>query len=159
MADMIESSALMGALLSIIHLEMFHMAMQAFSCLAANSKFCKEGTEVLEILSSWFSPFSGYSLISNQITLGHQDTLAQPEGYNLLGMFRDYTNGVLEFSGLCITLDYPHGSLVTLCRKIIQHAVPAINGNQVCIAYYMRTNAHEQLQVPPVRWMTLDSYS
>ena len=156
---MIESSALMGALLSIIHPEMFHTAMHAFSRLAANPEVSKEGTEVLEVLSSWSSPFSGYSLISNRITPGHRDTSARPEVYDLLGTFGEYANGVLEFPGLGMTLDYPPGSLVALCGKIIQHAVPEVNGNRVCIAHYMRANVHERLQVPPVGWMTLDSYS
>lgn len=159
MADMIESSALMGALLSIIHPEMFHKAMQAFSHLASNPDLCKEGAEVFEVLHNWSSPFSGYSLISNRITPAHRDTSAQPEAYDLLGTFGDYANGSLEFPGLRMTLDYPPGSLVALCGKIIQHAVPEVTGNRVCIAHYMRRNVHERLQVPPVRWMMLDSYS
>jgi Oxygenase domain of the 2OGFeDO superfamily len=159
MTDMMESSAVMGALLSIIHPQMFHAAMQAFSTLANHPELSKEGPEVLEVLGRWSSPFSGYSIISNRNTPLHRDTSAPPECYDLLATFGNYTNGTMKLPGVGVTLDYPPGSLVALCGKVIPHAVPEVNGNRVCIAHYMRKNVHERLQVPPVGWMTLDSYS
>jgi hypothetical protein len=159
MADMIESSALIGALLSIVHPEMYHAAMQALSHLADHLELVKEGTDVLEVLGSWSSPFLGYSLISNRHTPFHRDNSARPEWYDLLATFGDYTNGVLEFPGLGLTLDYPPGSLVALCGKVIQHSVPKVNGNRVCIAHYMKYKVHERLRVPSAGWMTVGSYS
>jgi hypothetical protein len=65
-------------------------------------------------LGAWSSPFSGYSLISNRRTPAHRDNSARPEWYDLLATFSSYTDGVLEFPGLGLTIDYPPGSLVAL---------------------------------------------
>jgi hypothetical protein len=157
MEDMAESSALMGSLLSIIHPEMYRRSMEAFSYLAAHPELVKEGEGVLQVLGAWSSPFSGYSLISNRRTPAHRDNSARPEWYDLLATFGSYTDGVLEFPGLGLTIDYPPGSLVALCGKIIQHAVPEVTGSRVCIAHYMKDNVHQRLQVPAAGWMTLDT--
>jgi hypothetical protein len=158
MEEMFESSALMGSLLSIIHPEMYRRSIEAFSYLADHPELVKEGKGVHQVLGSWSLPFSGYLLISNCCTPLHRDNSARPEWYDLLATFGSYTDGVLEFPGLGLTIEYPPGSLVALCGKVIQHAVPEVKGNRVCIAHYMKDNIHQRLQVPAAGWMTLDTY-
>lgn len=148
----------MDSLLSIIHPEMYHRSMEAFSYLADHPELVKEGKGVHQVLGSWTLPFLGYSLISNRCTPVHCDNSARPEWYDLLATFGSYTDSVLEFPGLGLTIEYPPGSLVALCGKVIQHAVPEVKGNRVCIAHYMKDNVHQRLQVPAAGWMTLDTY-
>jgi hypothetical protein len=55
---MVTSSALMGALLRIIHPELYAAGIQALTTLASHPELVKEGDELAAILQVWSSPYS-----------------------------------------------------------------------------------------------------
>ncbi|KAF8221959.1 hypothetical protein L208DRAFT_1224715, partial [Tricholoma matsutake] len=97
--------------------------------------------------------FSGYSLISNCITPMHRDNNSQGPWYNCLTTIGDYEKGAwLKLKNLGLELDYPLGTMVFLLGKVIRHGMSEINGNQVCIAQYMRDNVHERMRMRLPEW-------
>ena len=57
-----ESFALMGALLSIVHLELYEIRREVLNKMADHPEMVKDGEDVLEVLQLWTTPFSGYGL-------------------------------------------------------------------------------------------------
>ena len=156
--DMVTSSALMGALLWIIHPELYAAGIQALTTLASHPELVKEGDELAAILQVWSSPYSSYSIISNRESIGHQDNNSRPAWYDMLVSVGTYNEGVLTLPGLGLTFQYNPGTVVGLCGKLLKHAVPEVVGNRVCLAYYMRDKVHERIEVSAPGWMTLDKY-
>ncbi|KAF8219058.1 hypothetical protein L208DRAFT_1124838, partial [Tricholoma matsutake] len=148
-----ESFTLMGALLSIVHPELYEIGRGVLKKVGDSPDMVKDGEEVLEVLQLWTTPFSGYGLISNCITPMHQDNNSQGPWYNCLTTIRDYEKGArLKLKNLGLELDYPSGTMVFLLGKVIRHGISEINGNRVCIAQYMRDNVHERMRMRLPEW-------
>jgi hypothetical protein len=148
----------MGALLQIIHLELYNAGILALTNLANNPSLVKEGEAVFAILKLWAIPFTGYSMISNRSTPVHRDNSSRPEAYDLLATLGSYHSGKMKLPGLGLILDYNPGTVVALSGRIVLHEVPEVVGNRVCLAYYMRDNVHERHQVPVLGWMNIFKY-
>jgi hypothetical protein len=68
----------MGALLSIVHPELYEIGQGVLKKVGDSPDMVKDGEEVLEVLRLWTTPFLGYGLISNCITPMHRDNNSQP---------------------------------------------------------------------------------
>ena len=152
-----EGSALIGALLQIIHLDLYNGGILALTNLANNPSLVKEGEAVLAILKLWAIPFTGYSIISNRSSPVHRDS-SRPEAYDLLATVGSYHSGKMKLPGLGLILDYNPRTVVALLGRIVLHEVPEVVGNRVCLAYYMRDSVHERVQVPVPGWMNISKY-
>lgn len=148
-------SAVMGALLSIIHPELFDAGIAAFKALTKDPTQVTEHSAIIDLLQAWTSPYTAYSVISNRMTENHRDVHARPESYDLLSTLGHYDGGELELPGIGITLEYPLGTLVGICGKVLRHGVPEVNGSRVCIA---RDIVHERLKIPAPSWMSVVRY-
>lgn len=151
-------SALMGGVLRIMHPDLYAAGIQALVELAGSPELVKEGNDVLPILAVWSLPFSSYSIISNRKTPVHRDNSSRPAWYDMLVTLGAYEDGDLRLPGIGLTFDYRPGSVVALGGKLLKHEVPEVEGNRVCLAYYMRDKVHERLQIPAPGWMSLDKY-
>ena len=154
--EMITASALMGALLRVMHPELYFAGITGMRALVDQPELVKEDRDVLRILQAWSSPFSAYSIISNRTTPPHRDNHSSPPWYDLLVPVGTYSGGEIKFPGLGLTLGYRPGTMVALCGKLIRHEVPEVIGNRVCLAHYMRERVLERLTTEPAGWMTLD---
>lgn len=152
---MVESSALMGAILKIIHPELYKAGIQALRTLQQHPEMVNQSNELLEVLQLWSSPFSGYSVISNRETPVHRDNSAQQEWYDLLVTIGPYHSAVLMLPSIGVSLQYNSGTVVGLGGKVVSHGVEAPEGDRICIAHYMRDQVHERLQVKGPEWMQL----
>ena len=154
--EMSQSIALMGALLSIVHPELYEIGQGVLKKLGDSPDIVKDGEEVLEVLWLWTTPFLGYGLISNCITPLHRDNNSQGPWYDCLTTIRNYEKGAwLILKNIGLELDYPSGTMVFLLGKIIQHGTSDINGDQVCIAQYMRDRVHERMGMRSPEWTTV----
>lgn len=159
MVDIRPASGVMGALLGVIHPDLYDAGIQALRTIIQDPTVVKEHSAVLNLLTAWTSPYSAYSVISNRVTDIHRDVYARPEWYDLLATLGNYSGGRFELPGIGITLDYPPGTLVGICGKVLMHGVPEVNGSRVCIAHYMRDDVHDMLKIPAPSWMKVARYT
>jgi hypothetical protein len=113
----------------------------------------------LDILDQWASIFSGVAIISNHSSPPHQDEGSRYNWYDILVPLGRYQNYGLNLLGLGITLEYGPGMVVGILGMVIEHAVPDVEGDRVCYAYFMRNNVHEWANVPASDWMSIKYYS
>lgn len=124
----------------------------------ANPSTVKDHDNVTQALKFWTSPFSGISVISNRETPVHRDVNGRHPWYDILATFGQYSKGHLELPGLGYRLQYNPGTVVALAGKVVRHGVPRVQGNRVCMAYYMRNKVHEWLGVRSASWMNREIY-
>jgi hypothetical protein len=151
-----ESFALMGAVLSIVHPELYEIGREVLKKVVNHPEMVKDGEDVLEVLRLWTTPFSGYGFISNCITPLHRDNNSQGPWYDCLTTIGEYENGArLKLRNLGLELDYASGAMVFLLGRLVRHGTSEVNGNRVCIAQYMRDNVHERMRVRSADWPTV----
>ena len=88
----------------------------------------------------------------------HRDNSSRPECFDMLLTLGNYDDGEIVFPNLGVWLRYNPGTLVALSGKLIQHGVEEVDGDRVCLAFYMKDNVHERLNVPPTAWMTQEMH-
>jgi hypothetical protein len=86
------------------------------------------------------------------------DNSSRPECFNTLVTLGHYNNSLIVFPNLGVHLKYNPGTLVALSGKLIQHGVEKVDGDRVCLAFYMKDNVHKRLHIPPPGWMTQEMH-
>jgi hypothetical protein len=66
--ETLESFTLMGAMLSIVHPELYEIGWEVLKKVTNNPEMVKDGEDVIKVLWLWMMPFSRYGLISNCTT-------------------------------------------------------------------------------------------
>jgi hypothetical protein len=153
-----ETSALLGAILFIMHPELYRKGMEAYRTILENPGLVKESGVVLELLTCWMSPFSGMSVLSNRETIFHRDVQSRNEWYDMLVTMGDYKNGMMELPGLGLRLKYDPGTIVGIGGKVVRHGVSSCDGNRVCLAYFFRHKVLERLGVEPAGYSSSNTY-
>ena len=128
--------AVMAAILRIINPEQFNMC-QLFSE-EIESINIKDRQHMLDLKSSWATPFHCFQLVVNRETRYHRDTRGWPFGYDLLGTFGMYSNGVLSLPTIGITCPYNPGTVTGIMGKVFIHGVAPVNGERLCLAQFIR---------------------
>jgi hypothetical protein len=129
---MIEMSALISAVLSVCHPQLYYAGLRCMEKLSEDEDFSA-------ILSMWGSVFNGASVISNRETPFHRDGQTLPEWYDILCTLGGDSGTVLEFRDLGIRLWYHAGTIVAPCGNLIYHGVSSAEEEQVCVAFWMRS--------------------
>jgi hypothetical protein len=158
LSSIMETSALIGAILSIIHPELYHSGRDTLLALARQPTKVKEADLYVNLLQYWSSGFSGMSVISNRECPMHRDIQARKPWYDILATFGDYKDGRLELPNLGIRLEYNPGTVVGLAGRVVRHGVAHCTGNRVCLAYYMRDTVHERAGIQAPGWMNGSVY-
>ncbi len=148
-----ESNAILSAILAVIHPQLYDAGWET-------TKHLRDTPEIgpLDVLSWWVSVFSGVSIISNRTTPPHRDGSSRFNWYDMLVTLGSYQNCNLELPGLGISLEYSPGMVVGISGSMLEHAVPSVEGDRVCYAYFMRNNVHEWVNVPASDWMYAKYY-
>ncbi|KDQ56919.1 hypothetical protein JAAARDRAFT_194866 [Jaapia argillacea MUCL 33604] len=128
--DFYQSSALMSAILRVIHLKLYDAGRLALT------RLMLEDEEVWDVLKVWPSVYSVMSVISNRLTPPHWGTQSQASWYDLLATVGLYPDAVMELPGLGLRLSYMSGrlwgllgySFVTVCppMMVIEFATSTI---------------------------------
>lgn len=146
--DMEETSILLGAFLRVIHPELYQTSLEAMLNL--------RGLPDIDLaLAPWGTVFNALSIIVNRQTPEHRDSQSRSQWYDLLTTFGTYREAFLQLPGLGLEVPYPSGTLVAFSGRMIRHAVPACEGDRVCLAYYMRDAVQERLGSRAADWMRI----
>lgn len=152
-----EAFLLVGGILSIIQPELYKLGIQALERLHDNPTLCKQPAELARILQHWYSPFSAISVISNRSTPLHRDTGGRPQWLDLLIAVGEYEHGRFELPGIGLNLKYDPGTAVAFSGKIFRHGARC-EGDRACIAFYMRDNVLDRLELPVGGWLHNSQY-
>ena len=112
------------------------------------------------IASEWQSVYTGIQIISNRMTPAHWDSKGRLEWFDLLANFSGSgSKPRLLIEDLGLNLNYPSGTVVSLCGTVLQHEVRAWGGgDRVCYAHFMREQVRKRLQVSPAGWIEQGMY-
>jgi hypothetical protein len=139
--------------LSLIHPELFKCGLLILQMLRT-----METTK--KVASEWQSVYTGIQIISNCITPAHRDSKGRPEWFDLLASFSGGgSKPRLLMQDLGLDLEYPSGTVVSLCGTVLEHEVKAWGGgDRVCYAHFMREAVRERLEVSPAGWVKQSMY-
>jgi hypothetical protein len=149
--DMYESSALISAILRIMHPALYTAGGQTMQRLSADDS-------LRSALSQWSSVFNACSLLSNRWTPNHRDSYSRVQWYDILTTFGPYRGAILNLPSVGLHLQYPSGTVVGFSGKMLRHGVAECEGERICLAYYMRDKVHERMGVEAAPWMKMDYY-
>jgi hypothetical protein len=141
--------AIPAMILAITHPEQYETGVQAFEIFCEDPEMLREPEHFRRVTESWWSPFSGVSVISNRRTPAHRDNNSRANWYDLLMTIGDYPKHEICLPGLDGHFSYDNGTVVALCGEVLQHEVAEIRfGSRVCFAWFMRDTIRERLQLP-----------
>jgi hypothetical protein len=157
LADVAQSTAILGGILSIIHPALYEAGMTAIRRLWSSSDIVDTPLLLKEVLALWSIPFSGLTVISNRSTPLHRDCNGRKEWMDLLVALGKYQEGIMTLPGLGVKLLYNPGTVVGISGRVLQHGVEC-DGERACLAYYMRDKVHERLGVRAPSWFNVDMF-
>ena len=153
---MIECNALLGAILNVMHPDLYRQGREALATLHDTPTFVaqEERISLLDILQLWTNPFSALQVVVNRETPLHRDVRGRGTWFDMLVTLGKYENGRLELPGLGLRLNYAPGTVVGIASKVITHGAGKVSGDRICLAYFMRNKVLERLGVSAGTWMT-----
>uniref|UniRef100_A0A8H8CDQ2 2OGFeDO JBP1/TET oxygenase domain-containing protein n=2 Tax=Psilocybe cubensis TaxID=181762 RepID=A0A8H8CDQ2_PSICU len=102
-AGLMTTSALIGAILSIIHPAQFRAGIEFLERISSQPEIIHKAELLKHILTFWTSPFGVISVISNRDTPFHRDNGSCHPWYDLLMPLGNYENGRIELPGVGIS--------------------------------------------------------
>lgn len=154
--EMSETSALFSAMLRIMHPDQYAAGREAVEELFTSPEKLADPEDTISLLPLWSSVFNGVSIISNRESPPHRDSKTRFEWFDILTTNGNYSDGWLNLPGLQLKLAYNPGTVVAFSGKLLLHEVKAVEGDRVCLAYYMRDCIHKFLGVGPAGWRKWD---
>lgn len=139
---------LLNAVLAVAHPELHQAGEQALNVLRTSGAHRKHRAYA----KKWTSVYTGVSVICNRACPPHRDPGGREDWYDMLLTIGRYARGVLNMPDLGATFDYNPGTAVLLTSKCIRHAVPPVEGERVCYAWFMRDDVLERLGVGVTPW-------
>ncbi|KAL4072403.1 hypothetical protein V8B97DRAFT_2023561 [Scleroderma yunnanense] len=123
---------ILSGTLSIMHPLLYDAGLEAMKALRQWSAVADHAMS--DALFQWPIVYTNVSVIANHSASLHHDPHSCTDWYDLLVSLGEYTD--LAFSG-----------------RLLWHGDNAISGNRYSLAYYMRDNVHNWLNVPRGNWM------
>lgn len=152
-SQMKESSALLGAVIGVIHPQMYMAGKEAINRLWDGTVTVDKSETLEEILRSWSTPFNALSVINNRETPLHRDNGGCHAWFDLLATVGEYKGARMNLPGLGLRLGYEPGTVVAFSGRLLQHGVSRVTGERACIAYYMREMVMEAMEMPKAEWV------
>ncbi|GBE79979.1 hypothetical protein SCP_0211810 [Sparassis crispa] len=150
--DIHDSSALLGAILAVVHPMLYAAGCQCLGLIQQDS-------ELREMALNWLSPFNALQVIANRETPFHRDSKTRYTFYDLLATLGNYTCAWLKFPAMHVAIDYSPGTVVAFCGKAIRHGVTGADGERLVYAYFMREGVQNRLGIPAPHWMQASYYA
>ena len=139
MSAEVETNALIGALLYLVHPELFHQQMGVLEELYGGSLKVGKRALMEEAFEGWSSPFTGFALIANRESALHRDKNGGKLLLDLLAAFGRYTGGRLDVP-LLGRFAYNPGTGFVLPGHLFQHGASKTEGERICMANFIRPN-------------------
>lgn len=140
--DETSTMALLGALLSIIHPDLYDMQLEVLKRLNNNTSQVevKHHDVMHAALDKWSSPFTGMAVISNRKTPFHRDMKGGKLLYDMVATFGAYKGGRFEVPLLGRRFVYNPGTVFVLPGYLFEHGASRVQGDRVCIAQFIKPN-------------------
>ncbi|KAJ3536045.1 hypothetical protein NMY22_g6207 [Coprinellus aureogranulatus] len=152
--DEIDTNAIIGAVLAIVHPELFDMQVDVLARLNNGEITVKHEETMEKVLQYWSSPFTGFALISNRETPFHRDTQGGKLLYDLVATFGRYRRGRFAVPLFGSRFAYGPGTVFILPRFLFEHGASSVMGDRVCFANFFKPKVGYALnpqyrEVPP----------
>ncbi|KAF5331323.1 hypothetical protein D9611_011817 [Ephemerocybe angulata] len=129
--EMMETNALVGTLLSLVHPNLYHQQMRVLVELYSGRAAVGDPERMHELFPFWSTPFTGFSLIANRETIFHRDTKGGKMLFNILGAFGRYTSGRMEVPLLGARFAYDPGCGLVIPGFLMEHGASRTDGVRV----------------------------
>lgn len=147
-------SLLVGGILAVIQPDLYDIGQAALRMIGREPRLVYKGEHFPDILPHWKSPFNVMSIISNRQTPLHRDNGGRYSWMDILVTLGEYSGGIFKLPGTGMSFNYDPGTVIGLAGRVLQHGATS-PGNRVCLAYYMRQNVIDYLELPPPGWTNL----
>lgn len=138
MEDEEHTNALIGAILAVVHPNLYGMQFDVLSRLNADAMTVNHSKTMQGVLPHWSTPFTGFALISNRESPFHRDTKGGKELYDLVASFGNYRGGRFEVPLFGSKFAYNPGSVFILPGFIFEHGASRVEGDRVCFANFFK---------------------
>lgn len=139
---------LLSALLAIMHPEQYTMCVE---CIRRLPDYCIDK----DALNAWYSLFNGVQIISNRDTPIHRDNGTELPWLDMLTTLGPYRRANFHLPGVGVTFQYLSGTVIGLCGRLLRHGTSGVDGERICIAYYMRSNVQRRVKTELAEWSYL----
>ena len=153
----IQTNAIIGGILSIIHPEQYNIGIDMLRTLQAHPEQVHKAEHLPKIFGVWNAPFNVLTLMSNRLTPYHRDNGATSPWYDILVPLGHYSNGRIEIPGLGYRFRYDPGTVVGISGRIVRHGAVCL-GDRVCLAYHNKTTVMDHLGMAKATWMNKSRY-
>lgn len=136
---------LLNGIMKVIHPEQYEMGRQSKKDIVGH------GID-LQVLGHWHSSFDAIQIISNRESPMHRDQNSLVPWYDMLVTMGPYSNGIMKMKIVGLKLQYNAGTVVALSGRLISHGVNKVDGERLCIAYFMRKKVQERLGTKTAGW-------
>lgn len=131
--------------------ELFESGREALRLLAADPDLCDNPERLMEVLRTWYAPFSALAVISNRSTPLHRDVGGRPEWLDFVLGLGHYDHGRFAVPALGYIFKYNPGTLIAFSGKIFRHGAEC-GGDRACMVFYMRNNVLDRLGICAGSW-------
>ena len=150
-----EQLAILSSAMAIMHPDMYRTGCKAMVKLGHWS----EGTgqeDILSVLPIWPSIYNVASVVVNRASPVHLDIQGRSQWLDLLTIVGEYWDLDLTLPTIGLRLRYDPGTVVALSGQLIHHGLDAAGANRGVVAFYMRDNVHEHLDVGRCNFMEVN---
>jgi hypothetical protein len=148
-----ETTALLGAILAVMHPTTFETGTRCISEIRQSEKVGKR-ENLEELLQDWTAPYTTVSLMSNRDTPLHRDVGGSYSVMDMLVSVGRYDKGVFTVPGLGCQFWYCSGTVIGLHGRVVQHGASSI-GERLCFAQYLRENVLGKLGISDPQWVNI----
>ncbi|KAJ3533264.1 hypothetical protein NMY22_g7403 [Coprinellus aureogranulatus] len=154
LADEVDTNAIIGALLAIVHPELFEVQVDILGRLNNGEMTVKHQETMTKVLQHWSSPFTGFALISNRETPFHRDTQGGKLLYDVVATFGRYRRGRFAVPLFGSRFAYGPGTVFILPGFLFEHGASRVTGDRVCFANFFKPKVGYALnpdyrEIPP----------
>ncbi|KIN94820.1 hypothetical protein M404DRAFT_167285, partial [Pisolithus tinctorius Marx 270] len=139
--------AVLSGALRLIHPNMYLHGWEAIARLRSKAVAWQD-QDMEAVLPIWNSVYSSMSVMVNCTSPPHKDTNGRKVWLDTLLTIGNYPRLDFLVLELRIRLQYNPGTVIALVGSALVHQVDGIDGDRACLAYYMRENVHQYVQVP-----------
>lgn len=138
--DLYGVNALAGAVLSVVHPQLFDAQLRAFDEMWRVRATGLHPELMEQTLENWSTPFNTFTLISNQGIASYQDSKDMHTLPHMLSAFGKYKYGRLKVPLLDSSFLFNPGAVVILPADLIEPGAkqPEGEGERICIASFVK---------------------
>ena len=151
MVDLEETSAILDAILAIVHPALYRVACHVLE------KFRGLEDRFADAVRLWPTCFNVLHVIVNRESPFHRDTSARAGWLDMLISLGTYggSGAIMALRNLGVSVAYKTGSIVLITSRVVMHGVPPVPADRICYAWFMKDVVHHRMGVPDPGWTTI----